>query len=295
MLKPLRSQLLAGKCSVRQRSATKSLPSPVRGNSGAIGVFARTPVPGKAKTRLIPLLGREGAAEFQAGLISDAVRKVSVLGSSRESITPYLFLAASTHPNRSRGDPGASNLPVLRQRGANLGVRLERAFRQLFRRHAAAIIIGTDSPLLPFKVLRAALKELRTCEAVLGPCPDGGYYLIGLRATSLGALSTRKPATAVPSSPSGPRRGRARRVSASAGIFRRVRWGSGSAFRDTLRNLLDAGLSCSILEPFPDVDRPEDVRRLKRQLAYSPAARRLAPATWNFLTRCGKNPRTMSS
>ena len=72
-------------------------------------------------------------------------------------------------------------------------------------------------------------------------------------------------------------------MSASTGIFRRVRWGTAWAFRDTLRNLVDCGLSCSILEPFPDIDRPGDLRRLARELARSPKARRLAPAAWSFI------------
>lgn len=123
------------------------------------------------------------------------------------------------------------------------------------------VVIGTDSPLLTPRILRLALDELRVCDAVLGPCPDGGYYLIGLRARAdqnMRALGRR-------------------------GVFARVRWGSAFAFRDTLRNLVRSGLSCSVLEPLGDVDRPPDWRRLARELARSPVARRLAPATWLFV------------
>lgn len=141
---------------------------------------------------------------------------------------------------------------VLPQRGHDLGQRLERAFRHLLRRHVAAVVIGTDSPLLPVRILRTALGELRLCDAVLGPCPDGGYYLIGLR-----RLDT--------------------------GLFRGIRWGTRFAFRDTLRNLFQRDFCCSVLEPVADVDRPRDIRRLARELAQCRAARRLAPATWRIL------------
>ena len=68
-------------------------PSATHDSTPAVAIFARAPVTGKAKTRLIPRLGREGAAKFQAALISDAIRKVSRLVSSGHDVTPYIFLA----------------------------------------------------------------------------------------------------------------------------------------------------------------------------------------------------------
>jgi glycosyltransferase A (GT-A) superfamily protein (DUF2064 family) len=144
-----------------------------------------------------------------------------------------------------------------------LGGRLAHAFQKLLRRHAVAVVIGTDSPTLAPRVLRTARCELRVCDAVMGPSPDGGFYLIGLRRTER----------------------------AKAGdLFRSVRWGSAFAFRDTLRNLLGHGLACSILEPCADVDRPEDFRRLVRELAGSRALRRGAPAVWRFVKEHGTAP-----
>jgi glycosyltransferase A (GT-A) superfamily protein (DUF2064 family) len=123
--------------------------------------------------------------------------------------------------------------------------------------------MGTDSPTLPARLVRQALRELQVCDAVLGPCPDGGYYLVGL--------------------------GRRAARTADA-VFKRVRWSTAFAFPDTLRNFLVRKLSCSILEPWGDVDRPEDVRRLGKELARSAAARRRAPATQRFLKAAGRRP-----
>lgn len=223
----------------------QAVASPSREAVPALAVFARAPSPKKAKTRLIPILGPRGAADFHAALISDTLRKVNALVGR---VSPYFFLAGRDFPFSS----SLRDFTLQRQRGKNLGERLGRAFRRLLRRHASAVVIGTDSPLLSPRVLRESLDELRRCDAVLGPCPDGGFYLIGLR-----------------------RHG--------AGMFRGVRWGSPFALRDTLRNLRRWGFACSIIERIADVDRPEDVHRLKEDLTRSPAARRLAPSVWRFL------------
>lgn len=212
----------------------------------AVAVFARGVSPGRVKTRLIPLLGPRGAAEFHAALVSDTVRKVSALS---HSASRYFFLAGGEYP------PSLSGYRQARQRGANLGERLERAFWKLFRRHRVVVVIGTDSPALRPLVIQQAFRELQFCDAVLGPAPDGGYYLIGLSR---------------------------REHKEMRGIFRGVRWGSALAFRDTLECFLRRGLICSILEPCADVDRPEDFRKLERSLARHGAARRAAPAVWRF-------------
>lgn len=222
-----------------------------------MAIFARAPSPGRAKTRLIPLLGSRGAAEFQAALISDCIGKVNALGGRAPR---YVFFTGTGSPATAAL---FSRFTLVRQRGADLGDRLTHAFQRLLRRHAVAVVIGTDSPTLAPRVLRAARRELRVCDAVLGLSPDGGFYLIGLRRTE--------------------------RVK-TGDLFRGVRWGSAFAFRDTLRNLLRHGLACSILEPCADVDRPEDFRRLVRELAGSRALRRAAPAVWRFVKEHGAAP-----
>lgn len=212
----------------------------------AVAIFARAPSPGRAKTRLIPLLGARGAADFQAALFADIVRKVSAL----TEVSRYIFISGRDLPINS----APANYTLMRQRGRDLGERLGRAFRELLQPHHAAIVIGTDSPQLPSRILPQALSELRFCDAVLGPCPDGGYYLIGLRRMS-------------------------------RGLFRGVRWGTPHAFRDSLGNILRLGFSCSILEPVADIDRPVDFRRLESEMASNPAARRSAPAVWSFIRK----------
>ena len=131
-----------------------------------MSVFARAPVAGRAKTRLIPLLGAHGAAELQAALIFDTTHNVSKLARTAER---WFFCAGGTYPDF----PGHSEWTLAEQRGRNLGARVDHAFQTLLRLHEAAVIIGNDSPLLAPRTLHRAVNELRVCEAVLGPCPDG--------------------------------------------------------------------------------------------------------------------------
>src|SRR3989442_15859087 len=179
-------------------------------NPLAVAIFARAPEPGRVNTRLIPLLGKKGAADFQAALISDSIRKVQTLP---RSISRYLFLTGEPRPPASipRG------YTVERQRGADLGARLASTIGKLLQLHAQAVVIGTDSPLLPPAILRQGLLELGTCDAVLGPCPDGRYYLIGLRQ-------------------------RAARI--ALGLLMNIRSGRAFAVRDTLPDNHRYNLSC---------------------------------------------------
>ncbi len=211
-----------------------------------MAVFARAVVKGKTKTRLIPALGQDGAAKLHRALVSDTLRKVAEL---RGNSARYVFMAGGSLPRETLLPP----FECRRQQGSGLAQRLQRAFTQLLRRHSQVVIIGTDSPQLAPATLRLALEELRTTDAVLGPCPDGGYYLIGLRKTC-------------------------------RGLFSGLRLGTEFAFADTLDNLLDHGFSCSVLEPYPDIDLPRDLAALEKFLMKNPAARRLAPHTWRFLS-----------
>jgi uncharacterized protein len=213
----------------------------------AVAIFARTVVPGKTKTRLIPALGPDGAAEFHRALVFDALGKAAKL---RGKVARYLFVAGGRLP-KEMVPPAFQHR---RQEGRDLGQRLDRAFAQLLRRHSRVVIMGTDSPALAPAMLRLGLQELRATDAVLGPCPDGGYYLIGLR----------RPCR---------------------GLFSGVRLGSEFAFADTLGSLIDHGFSCSVLEPYPDVDLPQDLTSLKKSLAKNPAIHRLIPQTRRFLAK----------
>ena len=149
---------------------------------------------------------------------------------------------------------GAARRGALRQGRGDLGARLRRVIRGLLRAgHPAVVAIGSDSPNLPAaRVVRALRLLERGADLVLGPATDGGYYLIGLRSD--------QPA-----------------------LFERMPWGGRGLLARTARRAARLGLEVRRLAPFPDVDRPADLARLRRALRG--ANRRRAPRTAACLER----------
>jgi rSAM/selenodomain-associated transferase 1 len=134
-------------------------------------VFARAPVPGEAKTRLIPRLGAWRAARLHASLTLRALRIARRTGEEVE-----------LHGTRRHSFFRNLDVPFRLQRGKDLG---ERMYRALAKARKPAILIGTDCPVLTSADLRRALRWLRGgCEVVLAPAEDGGYALIGARRVS---------------------------------------------------------------------------------------------------------------
>jgi uncharacterized protein len=230
--------------------------APQPGPSPALALFARRPIPGQAKTRLTSLLSAAGAADFQAALIEDSLGKLARL---RRRAKGYVFLSGAPSGTRST-NPWRPDFcgAIHEQRGRTFGERLACAFDWLLARHGEAVVIGADSPQLALGRIRLALAEVARSDAVLGPCPDGGFYLIGLNRRVLTENAPRD-------------------------LFRKVRWGGRYAFRDTLDTLLARGSVVSVLEPCADVDRPGDFRRLARRFSGRRELRRLSPAVWRFL------------
>lgn len=124
----------------------------------------------------------------------------------------------------------------LRSQGrGNLGERMHRAFALVLKQHRSAILIGSDCPALTPADLRAAARALRGgMDAVLSPAEDGGYALIGLRRNS-------------------------RR------LFKGIDWGEPSVLAQTRQRLARLGWRWEELRSVWDVDRPEDVARLRRE------------------------------
>jgi len=131
-------------------------------------VFARAPVPGEAKTRLIPRLGAWGAARLHARLVRHALRTARAARCGPVEL----------HLTRPHSLFKGARL----QRGRDLG---ERMYRALSKAKKPAILIGTDCPALAPADLRRAARWLRGgCDVVLAPAEDGGYALIGARRVS---------------------------------------------------------------------------------------------------------------
>lgn len=196
-------------------------PTPSRGVP--VLVFARTPVPGKVKTRLIPAIGAERAANLHRAMVW---RSVATAADAGVGPVELWCSPAIEHPYLAELEREFS-LTLRLQVGRDLGERMHDAFAT--SSGAGALLIGTDCPRLEPGDLRdgaAALGE--GADAVLGPAEDGGYYLIGTRRS-------------VPE------------------LYAGVSWGSGRVLSKTRENLRDLGWRWHELVPRRDVDRPEDL------------------------------------
>lgn len=194
-----------------------------------LAIFARAPVPGRAKTRLIPALGPEGAARLHAWLVERTVEMAA--GCPCEAVT--LWCTPDTeHPLFQRLH--ALHAVELRvQRGGDLGERMH-ATLEAELEEGAAILIGTDCPGLTAEIVSRAAETLHAGDdAVFVPALDGGYALVGVG-----------------------RRERRRH------LFEGVPWGTAEVMAETRARLRALGWRWRELEPLGDVDRPEDLVRL---------------------------------
>jgi len=130
-----------------------------------VRIFCRWPEPGKAKTRLIPDFGPEGAAAIYTKLLAHTVEV------ARASGVPFELRVTGAPIARFKTGLG-EDLRVLEQGDGDLTEKLSRV-------PAPAIVIGSDCPGLTPEVLRAARDTLQSDPMVIGPASDGGYYLLG--------------------------------------------------------------------------------------------------------------------
>jgi rSAM/selenodomain-associated transferase 2/rSAM/selenodomain-associated transferase 1 len=194
-------------------------------------LFTRYPEPGATKTRLIPALGREGAADIHRALTEHALRKANA------------FTDADTEVHWTGGDEPAMRawLPasvLRRQCEGDLGARMLNALVTAFAEGAArAVVVGSDCPDLGPETYDAAFDALDSHDLVLGPATDGGYYLIGARASAADPLPS---------------------------LFTGMPWGTATVFRETVHRAEKAGLSRARTAMLADVDLPEDLRLWER-------------------------------
>jgi rSAM/selenodomain-associated transferase 1 len=205
-------------------------------------VFAKAPVAGEVKTRLIPRLGAVDAARLHENLVRHA------LAAAREAGLGKIVLCCApdcAHPffGHCADEFGATLQP---QSAGNLGDRMHHALRQALRSCKRALLIGTDCPALDAAGLRAAAAALAPgTDLVFVPAEDGGYALVG-----------------------------ARRVDAR--VFSAIDWGNATVMQQTRDRLRTLGWNWRERPTLWDVDRPADLDRLQQSglvlFAPGPAA-----------------------
>jgi rSAM/selenodomain-associated transferase 2/rSAM/selenodomain-associated transferase 1 len=196
-------------------------------------LFSRYPVPGRAKTRLIPLLGPLGAAEAHRWLTENTL---AVLMRSYRAPVEMAYTDATR--DQVRRWLTKYRIPCYPQPEGDLGRRMASVIRRAFDQGAQQVVlVGTDVPGIKPRHVAAAFDALAGHDMVLGPSHDGGYWLIGCR----------RPIR----------------------VFNGIDWGTSSVLDQTIRAAEDQGLSSTLLERLQDIDTEADIRRWRPEREWA--------------------------
>lgn len=190
-------------------------------------IFSRYPVPGQTKTRLIAELGRAGAADLQRKLTEAIFKTAREIVSRRNMGVEVRFTGGDEQKMRQwLGDDAGFLTQPQGSLGHRMSVAFEEAFRQGCRR---VVLVGSDIPEVTTRHLEQAFDDLGENDLVLGPSPDGGYWLVGMNG--------------------------------SYDIFRGMNWGTSEVLEQTINTAKRLGLKTAILDPLTDIDTPDDIRQ----------------------------------
>jgi hypothetical protein len=219
-------------------------------SQSAMLVMVKAPRTGEVKTRLTPFLSLQQAAELASCFAQDTIAKS--LQITRNVIVAYTPSDGRTTLEELLPD----GLIWIEQRGENLGERMTNAFLDAFAKGFSPIVmIGTDSPTLPVEFIEKTIESLSNDESdlVLGKTEDGGYYLIALRHSFDEKLLTE------------------------------IEWSTPKVFEQTVRNAERLNLRLKTLPVWYDVDEPQDLIRLEKELRDDEENQRRAPSTCRWL------------
>ncbi len=189
-------------------------------------IFTRYPEPGKAKTRLIPALGSEGASDLQRRMTERTLKLARRLETLRSVSIEVRCEGGDKHLIEKWLGP---DILCCHQGDGDLGERMARAFSEAFQDGMKRVVlVGTDCPGLTIDLLNRAFDVIGSSDVVVGPSIDGGYYLIGSH-------------RAIPQ------------------LFVDIIWGTDEVLERTTWIAGELGLSMIFLDTLDDVDRPEDL------------------------------------
>ena len=214
--------------------------------------MAKAPVPGAVKTRLVPALTHEQAAEFYGVLLADQLEQLKAI----DGVARYLAYT----PNDAAalmGKLGGDAYAYIAQRGDDLGQRMNQLCADLWHLgHRNVVLIGSDLPALPLAMLDEAFAQLSGEEhkVVLGPSQDGGYYLIGMN----------RPTPA---------------------LFDKMTWSHDQVLAESTARLRRLDVPFAMLSSWFDIDTLDDLQRLRG--LNDPELRRRMPRTFAYLAMIG--------
>ncbi len=189
-------------------------------------VMAKAPIPGYAKTRMIPALGKEGAAQLQQMLTQQLIERLSPELKINLWCTPDihhpLFQTLSAYPN----------IQLFSQVEADLGERMYVALQQGLEHKSYAIVVGTDIPSIDMSMVNKTIVELeKGYDAVILPIDDGGYGLLGIK------QNHHK-------------------------LFENIEWGTPKVYQQTIQRLKELHWRYYELPVSWDLDEPVDLEKI---------------------------------
>lgn len=201
-------------------------------NKKAYILFTRVPVPNKVKTRLQSLLTGEEACQVQQRILQDSFVKFQPLSEAGVD----LYLAYS-----DEGDPTElltalpESFQSFQQHGKTIGERMNHAMKTVFEKNYEQVVLtGSDIPNLNTETIQSAFNQMR--DVVLGPSPDGGYYLVGCTQS----------------------------IDLTPIFETNIGWGKSEVLKETLRLLTD--FDVTLLASLQDIDYPSDLKGIRNDL-----------------------------
>jgi rSAM/selenodomain-associated transferase 1 len=194
----------------------------------AILIFAKAPVAGRVKTRLLPQISAAQAAQLHVELTQNRLQMCTSAGLCDVQLwcspdVHHPFFAACRQRYRTQ---------LQTQQGDDLGERMSGAIKAMLHCYKKVVIIGSDAPALGMPTIESAIEQLDHYDVALVPAEDGGYVLLGASSFHDDLLAD-------------------------------IPWGTKHVLADTLRNLDSLGLEYTLLPECWDVDRPEDLKRYR--------------------------------
>ncbi len=196
-------------------------------------IYSRYPEPGKTKTRMIPQLGAEDAAQLQREMTEHTLNTAKKIKSDREINIEIHFAGGNQH---LMSDWLGKDIKCVPQISGDLGDRMNSSFTQAFDSNSRGVVtIGIDCPDIDRQILNNAFNSLQNNDLVLGVAKDGGYYLIGLN-------------------------------KATPELFQNIDWGTDKVLNQTKAIAQQLNLNTQYLTTLSDVDRPEDLHVWQKYL-----------------------------
>ncbi len=201
----------------------------------ALIIFVKAPLPGTVKTRLQKDLGRDETVRVYKSFITEITSQYAGM----RGFDRLLGCAPAKDHEFLKEIAGKNKMKAFDQRGSDLGKKIVNAFKDYFKKgYTRVILIGSDSPTIPKEFIRKAFRALEKNDFVVGPCCDGGMYLIGARKK----IESR--------------------------LFQNIPWDTSDVLNMVLEKLYRYKIQFSMLPFWYDVDNIDDFKFLKLHLRY---------------------------